>query len=112
MDKIFTQEYAAQIEKVMAEEAMLEALAKAESKAEIVDLFARRGIEMDEEMAQDIYTKIRQIGQSGELDEEMLDAVSGGFMGTLGAIAMIGAGVITFYVTVKVGVWIVNKILG
>lgn len=112
MEKMYTQEYAAQIENAMKEEALLEALAKAESKAEIIALFAARDIEMDEDMAQDIYTKIHQIGESGELDEEMLDAVSGGFMHLLGGIAMVAAGAITFYITVKVGIWIVNKILG
>lgn len=112
MEKLYTQEYAAQIEKAMEEEALLEALAKAESKAEIISLFSARDIEMDEEMAQDVYTKIHQINESGELDEEMLDAVSGGFVHLIGGIAMVVAGAITFYITVKVGTWIVNKILG
>jgi len=112
MDKQFTQEYAAQIEQALQDEAMLEALAKAQSKAEIIGLFAAKDIDMDEEMAQDVYTRIHRISESGELDEEMLDAVSGGILPTLGGIAMIAAGAITFYITVKVGTWIVRKILG
>lgn len=111
MEKQYTQEYAAKIEQALEDEAMLSALANAAGKAEIVALFADKGIEMDEEMAQDVYTRVHKIGENGELDEEMLDAVNGGVIHILGAIAMIGAGAITFYITVKVGCWIVKKLV-
>lgn len=109
MEKIYTQEYAAQIETAMADEAMLEALANAQSKEEIISLFADKGIEMEEEMAQEVYTNIRRVSESGELDEEMLDAVNGGF--SLAVAAGVVVGFITFYITVQVGIWVVNKIL-
>lgn len=111
MEKQYPQEYAARIEEALENESMLEALANAANKAEIIALFAQHDIDLDEEMAQDVYTRIHQISESGELDEEMLDAVSGGIWPTLGAIAMIAAGAIAFYITVKVGCWIVKKLV-
>ena len=111
MEKQFTMEYATKIEEVLKDEKVLEALAGASGKEEIVAIFAQQGVELDEDIAQDVYVKVRNISETGELDAEMLDAVSGGFIETLGAIAMIAAGVVTFYITVKVGCWLVRKLV-
>lgn len=110
MEKQFTQDYVAKIEKLMEEETVLEALAKATDKADVVKVFAENDVEMDEDIAQEIYTKVHAIGENGELDADMLDAVNGGVITELGAAVMIGAGIVTFYITVKVGCWIVKKI--
>jgi len=107
MEKMYSQEYFAAIEEAMKKESVLETLAKPTSKDDVIHVFAENGIEMDEDLAADIYTKLKS---GDELDEDMLDGVNGGFMTTLGAMAMIGAGALTFYVTVKVGCWIVRKI--
>lgn len=107
MEKMYSQEYFAAIEEAMEKENVLEALAKAGSKTDVIRVFADNGIEMDEELASDIYAKLKT---GDELDEDMLDGVNGGFMTVLGGAAMIGAGALTFYVTVKVGSWIVRKI--
>lgn len=111
MEKQYTQEYANQIEELLKDERILESLANAQSKEKIIAIFADNGVELDEDIAQEVYLKVRDISQTGELDAEMLDAVSGGFAGTLGAIAMIGAGLLTFWITVKVGCWIVKKVV-
>ena len=110
MEKQYTQDYADKIAKAMEDEKLLEALANAKGIAEIIALFDARGIEMDEEMAQGIYLNISKISENGELDEEMLDAVNGGVVPLIGGIVMVGAGLLTFYVTVKVGCWIVKQI--
>ena len=107
MEKMYSREYFAAIEEAMKKEAILEALAKAVSKDDVIRIFADNGIEMDEDLAADIYTKLYA---GDELDEDVLDGVNGGFMTILGGAAMIGAGALTFYVTVKVGSWIVRKI--
>ena len=111
MEKQYTQDYAEKIAQAMEDESLLEALANVGGAEDIIALFGDRGIEMDEEMARGIYQKVGKIAENGELDEEMLDAVNGGFLPTIGGIVMVGAGLLTFYVTVKVGCWIVKKIV-
>ena len=109
MEKTYTVDYQNAIAEAMEDEAFLQTLSAAENTEQLKDAFNEKGIALDDEIAVPLMENLRGIHDSGELSEEMLEAVSGGTI--LGAAVMIGCGFITFYITVKVGCWIVRKLV-
>ncbi len=109
MEKTYDIEYQQEIADALEDTDLLQKLADATDAEEIKKLFLEKGIILDDEVAQPLMENLQTIHDTGELSEEMLEAVSGGTI--LGAAVMIGCGLLTFYITVKVGCWIVRKIV-
>ena len=73
------------IESLKNDSEFLTQLAKAETNAQICDMFAEKGISITEEEIR----LIRETGGAEELSENDLDCVSGGYLGIAAGVAVI-----------------------
>ena len=110
MKKEYSKEYMQSIEEAMKNEDMLAKIANATSSSEIIAIFAECSIELDKEIADDVFNRLTTVKETGELDDETLEAVNGGVITEIGSILAFASGVVTFSIVWGVGTWIVNKI--
>lgn len=90
---MYSEEFLKKYEAVLNNEAVLERLAEAESEEELKRVFLDQGLELTETDLSTIASNLKEIKDSGELSEEMLEAVSGGFALTAGFALVCIAGV-------------------
>lgn len=69
------------INKLMEQKEFAEEFSKASTAQEVADLFGRNGVEVPVEIAQELF--IPAIHADGELNEEALDDVAGGGIGSI-----------------------------
>ena len=62
------------------------------NREDIKDHFGKNGLELTEEMLDAIMSKVAYFDETGELDEETLQVVSGGVLRYIAAGALFGAG--------------------
>lgn len=94
-----------EFDKVFENEAFVQELADATSAAELKRLLSLKDIRVSEEGAEEIFSQILRIKNGGELSEEELDQVGGGWVGF--GIGVIAVG--TFYIVYKIGKKIVDS---
>ena len=69
------------INKLMEQKEFAEAFSKTSTAQEVVDLFGRNGVEVPLEIAEELF--IPAIHMDGELNEDALDDVAGGGVGSI-----------------------------
>ena len=83
----YTEKYVSSIDEALADETFAKKLYGAENTEEFQALFRKeKGIEIDDEIAQDAFEKIVTVRNGGELAVEDLEDVAGGFRSRFGSL--------------------------
>lgn len=108
MEKMYDVEFQNELQVALEDEAFVTKVAQLTTKDELKEAFLEKGITLDDELVTMVKDNLDTIRETGELSEELLDAVSGGSI--LGGIVMIGAGYVTGKIVWKIGKAIIDRI--
>lgn len=110
---MYTEQTIERLNEVLENEEVVNRLAQSQGAEELSTILAEEGVEISSDDIEKITKKLETVRQTGEFDEETLEAVSGGGAITVAGLMAFGpyvaAGLVTAYVVFKVGKWIVDK---
>lgn len=111
MERTYDLEFQEKIKGALEDETFVNKLALCETESEYEKVLAEKDIAADEELISLIKHDVQEIRETVELNEEILDEVSGGFamITLLGAATFVGAAVVAGYVAWKIGKAIINR---